>query len=145
MLSGNTQQIIDEFQRIANAPACRKRPKSVLLSTAGYFERNLAYMSYDAYLKNGWPIGTGVIEGACRHLIKDRFELSGMRWTVSGAESLLNLRSIAENDDWERFEVYRQKQRKLRVYGSIGPVDRCTTIERTVSEATKGELAAKAA
>jgi hypothetical protein len=145
MLSGNTQQIIDEFQRIANAPACRKRPKSVLLSTAGYFERNLAYMSYDAYLKNGWPIGTGVIEGACRHLIKDRFELSGMRWTVSGAESLLNLRSIAENDDWERFEAYRQKQRKLRVYGSIGPVDRCTTIERTVSEATKGELAAKAA
>jgi hypothetical protein len=135
MLSGGTQQIIDEFRQIANTPACRKRAKGVLLSTACYYERNLAYMRYDVYLKNGWPIGTGVIEGACRHLVKDRFELSGMRWTISGAESLLNLRSIAENDDWERFEAYRQKQRKLKVYGIIGPIERSTTIERAAIEA----------
>jgi hypothetical protein len=135
MLSGATQQIIDEFRHIANAPACKKRAKGVLLSTACYFERNLAYMRYDVYLKNGWPIGTGVIEGACRHLVKDRFELSGMRWTISGAESLLNLRSIAENDDWERFEAYRQNQRKLKVYGIIGPIERSTTIERAAIEA----------
>jgi hypothetical protein len=145
MLSGGTQQIIDEFRQIASTPACKKRAKGVLLSTACYYERNLEYMRYDVYLKNGWPIGTGVIEGACRHLVKDRFELSGMRWTVSGAESLLNLRSIAENDDWGQFEEYRQKQRKLQVYGNIGPVDRCTTIERAASTAKTVELAAMAA
>jgi hypothetical protein len=102
-------------------------------------------MRYDVYLKNGWPIGTGVIEGACRHLVKDRFELSGMRWTVSGAESLLNLRSIAENDDWERFEAYRQKQRKLSLYGNVGPIERCTTIERAAKAANNVEVITKAA
>lgn len=145
MLSGCTQQIIDEFRQIANAPACRKRAKGVLLSTACYYDRNLTYMSYDVYLKNGWPIGTGVIEGACRHLVKDRFELSGMRWTVSGAESLLILRSIAENDDWERFEKYRQKQRKLEIYGNIGPIERYTTIESAASAANNVEMTTKAA
>ena len=145
MLSGGTQQIIDEFRQFANTPACRKRAKGVLLSTACYYERNLGYMSYDVYLKNGWPIGTGVIEGACRHLVKDRFELSGMRWTVTGAESLLNLRSIAENDDWEQFEAYRQKQRKLEVYGNIGPIERSTTIEHAAKAASNVELITKAA
>lgn len=79
----------------------------------------LPCMRYDVYLEKGWPIGTGVIEGACRHLIKDRCELSGMRWTIPGREALLRLRSIAENDDWEQFESYRQDQRKREVYGNI--------------------------
>lgn len=129
MLSGKTQQIIDEFRKLATAPGCKKRAISTLLSTASYFERNLPYMRYEVYLENGWPIGTGVIEGACRHLIKDRCELSGMRWTISGAEALLHLRSIAENKSWEQFEAYRQDQRKRIIYGNIGKVGKCTTIE----------------
>jgi hypothetical protein len=44
-----------------------------------YYERNQAKMQYDQYLSSGWPIASGVIEGACRHLVKDCCELSGMR------------------------------------------------------------------
>jgi len=45
-----------------------------------------------------------VAEGACRHVVKDRLELTGMRWTVDGAQSMLHLRAIYINDDWEAFQ-----------------------------------------
>jgi len=72
-----------------------------LRSVAAYLARNAPYMDYATYLARGWPIATGVIEGACRHLVKDRCERSGMRWTIAGAEALLHLRCVHENDDWE--------------------------------------------
>ena len=74
-------------------------------------------MHYDAYLACGWPIATGVIEGACRHLVKDRCELSGMHWRVSGAQALLGLRSVAENGHWESFQIYRRERRQASLYG----------------------------
>jgi hypothetical protein len=87
-----------------------------LTQTANYFERNLPYMDYPTYLAKGWPIASGVIEGACRHFVKDRFELSGMRWTQDGAENLLHLRAVAENDDWDAYHDFRKRQRHTRLY-----------------------------
>jgi hypothetical protein len=57
-------------------------------------------MRYDEYLAAGYPIGSGVAEGACRHLVKDRLEGTGMRWTVEGAQATLGLRAIHLNGDW---------------------------------------------
>lgn len=145
MLSGKTQEIIDEFRKLAAEPGRKKRASTSLLNTMRYYERNLPYMRYGVYLEKGWPIGTGVIEGACRHLIKDRCELSGMRWTIPGAEALLHLRSIAENDDWEQFEAFRQEQRRREVYGNIVRLERRTTIERAAIEATAVVAETKAA
>jgi hypothetical protein len=54
-------------------------------------------MHYDHYLSQGWPIGTGVVEGACRHVVKDRMEQSGMRWTEAGAQAVLDLRAIRDH------------------------------------------------
>jgi hypothetical protein len=51
-------------------------------------------MRYDEYLACGYPIASGVIEGACRHMVKDRLERTGMNWTVAGAEAMLELRCI---------------------------------------------------
>jgi hypothetical protein len=59
-------------------------------------------MKYDEYLAAGYPIGSGVVEGACRHLVKDRMEQTGMRWRIAGAQAVLSLRAIYVNDDWER-------------------------------------------
>ena len=73
---------------------------------------------YPTYLANGWPIASGVIEGACRHFVKDRFELSGMRWNQQGAENLLRLRAVAENDDWDAYHIFRKQQRHVRLYNS---------------------------
>jgi hypothetical protein len=121
LLSGQVTQLIDEFREQAQAPKTTAAQVKQLLKTAGYFERNLPYMDYRVYLANGWPIASGVIEGACRHFVKDRFELSGMRWTQDGAEHLLRLRAVAENDDWDAYHRFRRRQRHMRLYQSPFP------------------------
>ena len=60
---------------------------------ARYLLNNAKYLKYDDYLKAGFPIATGVIEGACRHLIQDRMDITGARWTMRGAEAVLPLGS----------------------------------------------------
>jgi hypothetical protein len=121
MLSGQTNQIIADFRARAIKQRTTKAQAEKLSKTANYFERNLKYMAYDAYLANGWPIASGVIEGACRHFVKDRFELSGMRWEQSGAENLLRLRAVAENGDWDDYHLFRRRQRHQRLYNSPFP------------------------
>ena len=116
MLCGQTQAVISDLRQIAMDEALSPGTIKTLLSVAAYYERNLAFMKYDQYLALGWPIATGVIEGACRHLVKDRCEQSGMRWTQAGAEALLRLRSVSENGDWAAFHAYRRGQRHKTVY-----------------------------
>ena len=116
MLSGQTAQIITEFRRLAQDAQHTSAQREKLIKTANYFERNLPYMDYPTYLAQGWPIASGVIEGACRHFVKDRFELSGMRWTQEGAENLLHLRAVAENEDWDDYHHFRKRQRHARLY-----------------------------
>jgi hypothetical protein len=60
----------------------------------GYFENNRHRMAYHEYLQAGYPIASGVIEGACRHVVKDRMERSGMRWILDGTQAMLGLRCI---------------------------------------------------
>jgi hypothetical protein len=118
MLSGQTQQVIADFRHMAQNSETKAALREQLNKTANYFERNLPFMDYPTYLTNGWPIASGVIEGACRHFVKDRCELSGMRWNQTGAENLLRLRAAAENDDWDAYHNYRKQQRHIRLYGS---------------------------
>jgi hypothetical protein len=73
-------------------------------------------MRYDAYLAAGHPIASGVLEGACRHYIKDRMERAGMRWTVSGAQAMLDLRRPLVNGQWEDFPAYHIARACSRLY-----------------------------
>jgi hypothetical protein len=117
LLSGRGPQVISELRRLAISAETATTQRTVLNQVANYFERNAPYMHYDQYLAQGWPIASGVIEGACRHLVKDRCELSGMRWTQDGVENLLRLRAVAENDDWQAYQRFHQQQRQQRLYG----------------------------
>jgi hypothetical protein len=116
LLKGQTGAVIADLRKTASECKTRSLAATTLASVAAYYERNQAWMRYDLYLARGWPIASGVIEGACRHLVKDRCEQSGMRWTQSGAEALLRLRSVAENGDWEQFHAHRRRQRQLGMY-----------------------------
>jgi hypothetical protein len=118
ILSGRSDQVIAELNRLAQQRKCSQAKRKAFTSAANYFQRNQPYMDYRDYLTKGWPIASGVIEGACRHLVKDRCELSGMRWTKDGAESLLHLRAVAENDDWDDYHRYRRRKRHLLLYGT---------------------------
>ena len=72
------------------------------------------FLRYDQAHAAGWPIATGVIEGACRHLIGDRLDVTGARWGLQGAEAVLTLRAVISNgdfDDYWRFHLAREHQR----------------------------------
>ena len=125
MLSGKTNQLISELRQMTQAHKVSANLLEQLNITANYFERNLPYMDYPTYLTKGWPIASGVIEGACRHFVKDRCELSGMRWSQTGAEALLRMRAVAENDDWNDYHTYLRKQRHQRLYGKPLEQSRC--------------------
>jgi len=115
--------VVADLRHVADTPGRTRRVRTVLTKVAAYVERNAPYMDYAAYLARGWPIATGVIEGACRHLVKDRCDLSGMRWTIDGAESLLHLRCVHENGDWDAYHAFRRRQRHQRLYAVPYPDD----------------------
>ena len=108
-----------DYQREAIGLSASKR--KILTTVANYLRRNRPYMDYQRYLALGWPIGTGVIEGACRHLVKDRFEQAGMRWSLKGAEEMLKLRAVYLNSDWQDFHRFRREQAHIKRYGTPHP------------------------
>lgn len=76
------------------------------------------YLSYADALSSGWPIATGVIEGACRHLVKDRMDITGARWGLPGAEAVLKLRALISNGDFDDYWDYHLTQEHQRVHCS---------------------------
>jgi hypothetical protein len=98
-----------------------KRKQATLTKVINYLRNNREYMHYQNYLAHGYPIGTGVIEGACRHLVKDRFERAGMRWSKVGAQVMLDLRAVYLNGDWDDFQRFRRHQVHEHRYGSVHP------------------------
>jgi hypothetical protein len=92
--------------------------EKVIAATLGYLRRNAEFMHYDAYLAQGWPIATGIAEGACGHLVKDRMERAGMKWRQSGAQAILDLRSVRVNGDWDAYQSFRRRQVHCRLYAS---------------------------
>jgi len=123
LLRSRSAAVVADLRHLAQTPGRPRRARTMLTKVAAYLERNAPYMRYAAYLTRGWPIATGVIEGACRHLVKDRCELSGMRWTIDGAESLLHLRCVHENGDWDAYHAFRRRQRHQRLYAVPYPDD----------------------
>jgi hypothetical protein len=73
---------------------------------ATYLDNKKPYLDYATALEAGWPIATGIIEGACRHLIKDRFDITGARWGLDGAHTILTLRALTINGDLEEYWAY---------------------------------------
>jgi hypothetical protein len=130
LLSSQSPAVIQMLENKATSLAENSQAAKTLRGVASYFQRNLPYMDYAEYLHRGWPIGTGVIEGTCRHLVKDRMELSGMRWTVAGADAVLALRAVNENNDWEDFHALRRARRHRELYGSTLKPTRLDLVER---------------
>jgi hypothetical protein len=85
---------------------------------ADYLHNKRPYLDYPTSLKKGWPIATGVIEGACRHLVKDRMDITGARWGLQGAEAILKLRAIRSNGDFDQYWDYHLAQERHRNHDS---------------------------
>jgi hypothetical protein len=119
LLEGKVGQVIGGLRRqLRQEPVSASRRRSVR-AVIVYLANNRAYMKYDEYLAAGYPIGSGVVEGACRHLVKDRMEQSGMRWSVAGAQAMLHTRALYLNGDWDNFCEYWVKTEQTKLYGEV--------------------------
>ena len=81
-----------------------------------YLTNNHMYMKYDKALAAGWPIATGVIEGACRFVIEDRFGITGARWSPDGAEAILKLRAVVINGDLDDYMNYYKTRYRNQIH-----------------------------
>lgn len=116
ILQGDVSAVISGMRRMATLHGLTAQKRREISVVCGYFENNRHRMRYDEYLRHGFPIATGVIEGACRHLVKDRMERSGMRWRLDGAQAMLNVRAVWQSSYWQEFHMYRIKQEQLRLH-----------------------------
>jgi hypothetical protein len=115
LLEGKVNRVIGGIRQMATKRALPPPKWDKVEDCLMYFAARSDYMRYDEYLAAGYPIGSGVVEGACRHLVKDRMEQAGMRWRIAGAQAILSLRAIYANQDWDAFHADRiqTEQRKL--------------------------------
>lgn len=107
LLEGDLSSVLRGLRRMGTVQKFSGEKQKDLIRITGYLEKHQHRMRYDEYLVAGYPIASGVIEGACRHLVKDRMERSGMRWTLEGARSMLNVRAVFQSDHWNTFQQQR--------------------------------------
>lgn len=93
----------------------RRKPAD---TCAGYLINKKSYLDYPTALASGWPIATGVIEGACRHLVKDRMDITGARWGLPGAEAVLKLRALSSNGDFDTYWTFHLAQEQQRIHNN---------------------------
>ena len=117
LLEGRVGYVIGGLRRLLKNSELRGEKRRTVTACIGYYENNRDHMRYDEYLAAGYPIGSGVAEGACRHLVKDRMEQTGMRWTTNGAQAMLHLRAIYLNGDWKAYMDYRIEAEQNALYG----------------------------
>jgi len=116
VLHGQVTGVVRGLRERGTKRGLQGAAKKSLNAITAYWENNRERMRYDEYLANGYPIASGVIEGACRHLVKDRMERAGMHWTPTGAQAMLDVRSTYVNGDWEAYQAYRIQRANHRLY-----------------------------
>ncbi|MBI3777796.1 MAG: ISKra4 family transposase [Gammaproteobacteria bacterium] len=118
VLRGEASQVAAGMRRSATLRGLSARERKPIDRCAGYLLKYKGLTRYDRYLAEGFPIATGVIEGACRHLVKDRLEITGARWSLPGAEAVLKLRSLHSSGDFDEYFIFHQRQEHERNYAS---------------------------
>jgi hypothetical protein len=114
ILAGHLDQAITDLTtQAAGLPDDRR---TGLDKAIGYLTNHQPHLDYPTALANGWPIASGIIEGACRHLIKDRLDITGARWGLAGAEAVLKLRAMISNGDFPAYWAWHLTQEHHRVH-----------------------------
>lgn len=110
ILRGDVHGVVTGMRRMCTQRDLKGKQRKELRTVCNYLENNAERMRYHEYLQAGYPIASGVIEGACRHIIKDRMEQGGMRWTLPGAKAMLNVRAVCASSEWSEFHSWRQSE-----------------------------------
>jgi hypothetical protein len=116
VLQGKATQVAAHIRRAATHRKLSQPARTGAEACATYLINKAPYLDYPTALHNGWPIATGVIEGACRHLIKDRMDITGARWGLTGAETILKLRALRSNNDLPEYWNYHLNRERQRIH-----------------------------
>jgi hypothetical protein len=116
VLRGRVAGVIGGLRQMATKRGLTGAKQRAVAGVCAYLEKNRGRMRYDAYLAAGYPIASGVIEGACRHLVKDRMERAGMHWTPAGAQAMLDVRSMHVDGEWDTYQAYRIERETRTLY-----------------------------
>ena len=116
LLRGDVGRVLGGLRQMRTKGRITDAQAAVLTKTITYFENHRHMMTYDEYLAKGYPVATGLVEGVCNSLVNNRMEQSGMRWSLSGAEAMLQQRAVKSNGDWADFWSYRIECERDRLY-----------------------------
>lgn len=116
VLNGQASTVAAAIRRKATCLNLEPQQRRNADISADYLLAKKDYLNYPQALTAGWPIATGIIEGACRHLVKDRLDLTGARWGLHGAEAILKLRALRSNDDWASYWTFHLNQERHRIH-----------------------------
>ena len=116
LLDGKARDVAAGIRRRATRSGYSAAERKGADEAATYLTSKTPYLRYNHALQAGWPIATGTIEGACRHLVKDRLEVTGARWGLTGAEAILTLRTVLANGDFDTYWAHHLKQEHQRVH-----------------------------
>jgi hypothetical protein len=114
ILQGDSSLVAAGMRRSATKRGLAADARVAIDNCADYLLKYRKHLRYDEYLARGYPIATGVIEGACRHLIKDRLDITGARWGLERAEAVLQIRALRSSGDFDaywRFHEAREQRR----------------------------------
>jgi hypothetical protein len=115
ILDGHAAAVAAAIRAAAAGPISKAKRRAAE-KTARYLEVKAPYLDYPAALAAGWPISSGVIEGTCRHLVKDRMDITGARWGVATAEAVLQLRALHANGDFDDYWTHHRQRELERNY-----------------------------
>ncbi len=118
VLEGKARQVATGIRRRATSNNYDEKERRGADTAADYLDAKADHLDYAAALASGWPIATGVIEGACRHLVKDRMDITGARWGLDGAEAIVTLRTLIANGDFGDYWHFHLLQEKHRNHDS---------------------------
>ncbi|MHC4092279.1 MAG: ISKra4 family transposase [Planctomycetota bacterium] len=118
ILRGEASLVAAGMRRSATRRELKPDERENVDRCADYLLNYAPYLHYHEYLTAGFPIATGVIEGACRHLVSDRMDLTGARWSLAGAEAVLRLRALRSSGDFEEYWRFHEQREYERNHAS---------------------------
>jgi hypothetical protein len=116
ILHGKSAQVAAGIRRRATSFEYSPSERAGADGCARYLNNKAAYLDYASALARGWPTATGIVEGACRHIVKDRMDITGARWGLEGAEAILKLRALIANGDFEEYRRFHLRREHERVH-----------------------------
>lgn len=131
LMQGKSSQLAASMRCKATRLELSPKERESVDDCAQYLLNHTPYLRYHQYVGRGYPIASGVIEGACRHLVKDRMDRTGARWSLAGAEAVLKMRALISSGDFDEYWEFHEQQEQQRHYAGIRKI---FSSGRTVTE-----------